>query len=228
MTLIHGLYCQFRTGSSYGQEEFAKKMVAYGDQKIPQVFAALGFGMGDQKVCLEFGPYPGGMYIGDRTIKLGHQHGMNDKGCLIQEVVRIAQEPGFAFMDSQQPRTRFLYAGIAGYYRVTMSDDHQGDYPDDSKRTLSTFFSPDDHYGSGAEFVAYLRRRTSDPDFVRSLNNALKVGSLDAIEAFFRERFAATYQTVLDSYPQYRNVFLKREPWSIGRFSFFTELQAPT
>jgi hypothetical protein len=222
VAIIEGTHCRFDTALNEARPEFAESLVEYGDRKIPELFAILGFDPADHRVQMEYKDDPGGVYVGNWTVRFGRDHSLSDMGCLIHEVVHVAQEPGVWPLYNSDHMYRFLIEGIADYYRIALSDDRQGDYFNDSKRKLPMHFSIDSLYESGPEFIGYLRRRSGDPNFVRLLNDRVREGSGAGINQLCLDTFNHSISLLLETYPVTRTQHLGPAHWRIRRYPFFT------
>jgi hypothetical protein len=224
VAILDGTHCRFDTALNEARGDFAEALVEYGDRKIPELFAALGFDPEGHQIQLEFGNDPGGRYVGDWTVRFGRDHAMNDMGCLIHEVVHVAQEPGVWPLYNSDHLHRFLIEGIADYYRITLSDDRQGDYFNDSKKKIHPNFSHEWLYESGPEFVAYLRRRSGNANFVRLLNDRVRANDAAGIDQLCVDTCGHSVELLLNTYPATRLHHLGPRHWFLRRYTFFTEM----
>jgi len=223
MAIIEGAICLFDTAFCPEREELAKELVKYGDSKVPALFEQLAFDNGGKKVKMVFAPNGNTGYPGNWTINIARDLNPNDFGVVTHETVHVTQDPGVVSLYFTQPQFQLPYEGIADYYRVTLSNDKQGDHFQDTKKVLKAEFSPADLYECGPEFVAHLRHRSEDPNFVMRLNDALRTGNADTIETFLRETCGYSLAILTDSYTKFRPQRVRR-PLKTSRFKYFTEM----
>jgi hypothetical protein len=223
MAIIDGAISLFDTTFCPEREDLAKQLVKYGDRKIPVLFEQLAFDYGGKKVKMVFAPDGNTGYSGNWTINIAKDLKPNDHGTVTHESVHVTQDPGVFSLYFAQPQFQLLYEGVADYYRVTLSDDKQGDHFQDTKKVLKAEFSSADLYDCGPEFVAYLRHRSEDPDYIKHLNNALRTGNADTIETFLRETCGYNLAILTDSYTKFRPQRVRR-PLRTSRFEYFTDM----
>lgn len=216
--MVEGRYCQFDGSRRPARQAFITSVVEYADRKIPELFDALEMPVPFQKVRIQFSPNPGGWFTRPNSLYLYDNHLDNDLGCVIHECVHWAQQA-----DDAVYRARIkIFEGVADYYRIVLSDDKQGDYFDSSKSTLVPVFDTSDLYNSGSEFIAYLRRISGNPNFVRDLNSTLCTNCTTKIDDFFLLRFSRDFDRLHADYPSQRDGILGGQPQSISRYQYFT------
>jgi len=218
--MLNGTHCQFDESRQPERKDFAETVVEYTDRKVPALFGLLGLPIPAAKVLIRFAPISGGQFVHPNVVELGNNHQPNDLGCIIHECVHWAQQPDLGVYGVYKP----VFEGVADYYRIVLSDDRQGDYISDGKRNLVPAFSPDEVYDSGSEFIAHLRRRSGNEQFVRELNNALRTNDIATIDQFFNGCFGRSFGVLLADYPSQRKAAVGDRPCEVSRFDFFTEL----
>lgn len=202
------------------QHTFAADVVAYTDRKIPALLNLVGLALAEERVLIRFAPISGGQFISPNILELGDEHRRDDLGCVIHECVHWAQQPDPAVYKTHGR----IFEGVADYYRIVLSDDQQGDYFNDGKRTLVAAFRAEDPYDSGSEFIAHLRRRSGNPQFVKELNDALRTNDISTIDRFFVDRFNSGFHKLLMEYPNQREAAVGSQPTHVNRLNFFTNM----
>jgi len=218
--MVDGTHCQFDETRRSERGDFVSSVVKYTDRKAPALFELLGLPMPAERVLIRFAPFRGGRFTRPSLLELGDDHRADDLGCVIHECVHWAQQADPVVYNSKMR----IFEGVADYYRIVLSDDRQGDYINNGKRTLVSMFNFNDLYDSGSEFIAYLRRRSGNMQFVKELNDALRTNSISTIDQFFRDRFGKSFDELLADYPKQRQATVGSRPSEVSRFEFFTDM----
>ncbi len=220
---VEGTSCVFDFALAPAREAFAQSVVEYVDRKVPELFGALNLPIPGDRLQIRFAAISGGRYIPPNIVELGINHLPNDLGCLIHESVHWAQLPGLVLYTGLS----HIFEGVADYYRIVLSDDHEGDFFNDGKKHLVQNFLINDPYDSASEFVAHLRRVSAEPNFVRLLNGVLRSGQAATVDAFFQDKFGQGYFDMLAAYPRNRAAAVGNHPETVNRYGFFTAMAEP-
>lgn len=220
--IIIGVYCEFDFSRMQDRAGFVQQAVGYVDRQVPRLFDTLGVPIPLEKVQLRFEEIKegGGYFTPPRSIAVDDNLKDNDLGCFTHECVHwVQQSGGAAYHDRQK-----IFEGVADYYRIVLSENHRGDYFNDGKRNLVAHFSLTDLYDSGSEFIAYLRRASGNPQFVKELNDCLRTNDIAAIDRFFPDHCGDNFDRLHVEYQRNRETFVGDRPQDVNRYGYFTEM----
>jgi len=215
-----GKYCSFDFSAKPDREKFAQNVVEYFDRKVQEVFNTLGVPLPGTKAQIKFSGTSGAMYITPNCFELNYNIQDNDLGAIIHECLHYTQQLPQTFYDKNVR----VIEGVADYYRITLSDDKQGDYFNNDKRNLVEKFDTNELYNSGSEFIAYLRKKANDKDFIKQLADKINSKDQKQLDDFFKNKFGKGYDTLIIEYSKNRTQEIGKNPKDISRFDFFTNL----
>ncbi len=224
---IVGKHCIFDYSLSPAQEALAKEATKYIDKRaIPFLYSTLNIPIpvNNLRVLFEdIGSYTACYVWPDDVMKINPKYfKRNDLGVLIHECVHRTQYT--SDMNAVKQRET-IYEAVADYYRIVLSEDKKGDYYSDEKSRLVETFDKEEQWNSLSEFVAHLRRLSRNENFVKELNDALRLNNVAFIDSFFVSRFNGQgWGKLLENYAKNRDQILKAKPETINRYQYFTEM----
>jgi hypothetical protein len=150
------------------ESDRAEALLHYFDDKFPKVFESLRLELPPAIDIFLINEAGAACSNENRYVKYGIKNQREDLGCLIHEIVHLAQNYDYDTYNNN----RFIAEGMADYLRVRLSNDGW-DNPEDSFPCLH---HPLQRNCSkcGARFLIWLEAKLEVKDFIVRVNNCLK------------------------------------------------------
>lgn len=220
-----GTYCSFDFSEEPAKQNFADLSIKYVDDLVPILFGKLNQAVPAERLEIKIKrgtPYPKFIHASPdkREILIPEGFDTEDLGTFIHECVHWTQLPIEPFQTDNQ----FLIEGIADYYRIILSKDHQGDcgLGNNRKKYLISVFQKDDNYDSASEYIAFLRLLSKDENLIPSLNDLIRASNSNGIIKFFNNHFNKPHDELLECYVSIRPSVVG-DPDIHTRYDFYTQ-----